>query len=284
MTPPDRHITETPHPGIDSAPPHVLITGAAHGLGRATALEFHRHGWKVIATDVDADGLLFLEDQEGIVLRVMDVTSDESVKNLFAEVEKSSALLDLIINIAGVDRYFPLSEAPVESFREIVEINLFGAYRVNQVFLPLLKSPGGRVILIGSESYHLTLPFMPYPLTKRMLESYAKVLRQELRFRGIDVVTVRPGPIRTKFISDLSSIRHPVSNPALQKAFGKFTASVPGEVGKVISPEKVAAFIHRVSGIRHPAPVYRINNSLRLRLTAFLPFRLLEKVIRGRLT
>ncbi len=277
---------------------HVLITGAANGLGRATALEFAQRGWQVTATDIDTEALEGLTGEERIVARVMDVTSDASVVRLFQELGKESGSLDLIINNAGVDRYFPLSEAPVESVREIFEINLFGAYRVNQIFLPILKSPGGRIIHIGSESYHLTLPFMPYPLTKRALESYARALRLELRFRGIDVVIVRPGPIRTNFIKSLSDIRNychcdtpeasggeaTVSDPELSKAFEKFAVSVPGEVGKVISPEKAASFIYKVSGIRHPASVYRINNSLRLRLAALLPFRILEKAIIRRLS
>jgi len=278
-----------------SLPPHVLITGAANGLGKATALEFARHGWRVTATDVDGKGLGSLSEEERIVPRVMDVTSDDSVKNLFRELKEKNISLDLIINNAGVDRYFPLSEAPLEEFKEIFETNLFGAYRVNQVFLPLLTSPGGRIILIGSESYHLTLPFMPYPLTKRAVESYAKILRQELKFRGIEVIVIRPGAIRTRFIDDLAHIgvtaipgsrekqRHPVSDPALSKAFERFAASVPGEVGKVISPEKAASFIYRVSRITHPRPVNRINNSMRLRVASLLPFGLLEKIVKHRL-
>ncbi|MBE0649079.1 MAG: SDR family NAD(P)-dependent oxidoreductase, partial [Bacteroidales bacterium] len=275
----------------------LLITGAANGLGKATAVEFAQHGWNVIATDVDS-AITDLAGIDGIIPKEMDVTSAESVKRVFEEVRQEYGLLDLIINNAGVDRYFPLSEAPLESFREIFEINLFGAYRVNQVFLPLVKSPGGRMIVIGSESYHLTLPFMPYPLTKRAVESYARALRTELKFRGIDVVVVRPGPILTNFIKNLSGIRYychcdtpeasggeaTVSDPGLSEAFKKFVASVPGEVGRVVSPEKVASFIYRVSHIAHPRSVYRINNSFQLRLASILPFRIFEKMIYRRLT
>lgn len=220
---------------------HLLITGAANGLGKATALHFARQGWRVTATDIDQEGLITLDGIEGITARVMDVTSDPSVSDVFFELEKAGDRLDLIINNAGIDRYIPFSEAPAEAFREIFEINLFGAYRVNLSFLPILNSPGGRIIQIGSESHHLALPFMPYPLTKRGVEAYSLSLRQELKFRGIDVVVVRPGAIDTAFIKNLS-------------------------------------------GIRHPKPLYRINNDPKLRLSAFLPFRILEKIIHRRLT
>ncbi|MBL7138047.1 MAG: SDR family oxidoreductase [Bacteroidales bacterium] len=91
----------------------MLITGAANGLGRATALEFARQGWQVIATDIDLKALQELDGEKGIVPRVMDVTSDESVLNLFRKVEEEYRSLDLIINNAGIDRYFPFSEARV---------------------------------------------------------------------------------------------------------------------------------------------------------------------------
>jgi len=279
----------------NNSPRHLLITGAANGLGKATALHFARQGWRVTATDIDQEGLGKLTGLEGITIRLMDVTSDASVSSVFTELEQAGSPLDLIINNAGIDRYIPFSEAPADTFREIFEINLFGAYRVNQVFLPILNVPGGRIIQIGSESHHLALPFMPYPLTKRAVESYSLSLRQELKFKGIDVVIVRPGAIDTAFIKNLSCIRHlealrrsrdigTVSDPAVAKAFETFADSVPGEVGRVVAPEKVAAFIYRISGIRHPASVYRINNDLKLRLSAFIPFRILEKIIHCRLT
>jgi len=150
---------------------------------------------------------------------------------------------------------------------------------VNHTFLPLVRTPGGRIVHIGSETHHLTLPFMPYPLTKNVLESYAKVLRQELRLNGIDVIIIRPGAIRTQFVKNLSNINYSISNIRLRSAFRKFTSSLHGEVGKVVSPEKAAEFIYRVSRIPNPNAIYRINNSLKLRIAARIPFSTMEKVM-----
>ncbi len=170
----------------------VLITGASGGLGMAMASHFARQGWLVIATDASEPRDEVRRNTAGIFVVRMDVTSDESVGKVFRLVEKMGVTLSLIINNAGIDRYFPLSEAPVERFREVFEVNVFGAYRVNQAFRPLLKSPGGRIVHIGSESLNLTVPFLTYPLSKKLLEGYAKVLRQEpdatisaVRERGI---------------------------------------------------------------------------------------------------
>ena len=183
----------------------------------------------------------------------------------------------------GIDRYFPFSEAPVSAIKEIFEVNVFGAYRVNQVFLPLIKKPGGRIIHIGSETAHLTVPFMPYPLTKGLLEKYNKVLRQELRFLGIDVTVINPGPINTQILGYISNIRFPVSDPILDRIFRRFASQAPKEVGTILEPEKLAGFIYRISLKRNPKAVYRINNSLKVRLIGLLPFGLFEKMVHWRL-
>lgn len=263
---------------------HVLITGAANGLGKALTHAFAEQGWQVFAADMDETGLPLPGSADRIVPVVMDVTSETAVKEAFLMIQHQAPVLDLIIPNAGIDRYMPLSEAPVEELKEIMEVNFFGVYRINQQFLPLLRSPGGRILLIGSESYHLTFPFMPYPLTKRLIDAYGKVLRQELHFYGIDVVIIRPGAIATRFIRQLSRIQYPVKHPALRKAFEAFASSVPSEVGKTISPAAAADFILRVAQLHRPKAVYRINNSWMLRLASLLPFSVLEQTIRKKLS
>jgi NAD(P)-dependent dehydrogenase (short-subunit alcohol dehydrogenase family) len=257
----------------------VLITGAAKGLGRALAEKFLAESWRVVATDADDLSMAGLLSHERARVIKMDITSDESVRSAFNQVEKDNIILDLIINNAGIDRYFPLSEAPVASFKEIFEVNVFGGYRVNQVFLPRIKKPGGRIIHISSESLNLTVPFMPYPLTKKLVEGYAKTLRIELRFAGIDVVIVRPGAIQTRLLDMVSNLKTGEERWILKKQFRKFAESASKEIGKTITTEKAARFIYKVSLVPQPAAVYKINNMVQLRMAAGLPFRLFEKII-----
>jgi len=260
-------------------PKTVFITGAAGGIGRATAIAFARKGWLVAATDIEEEPLQELSSYGKVIIRRMDVTSDKSVRETFLSLDKEVFRYDLMINNAGIDCYMPFSEATSKELSGIFEVNFFGAVRVSHEGIPRLNTPGGRMIFIGSESHHLTLPFMPYPLTKRLLESYAKALRIELKYRKIDVVIVRPGAVRTRFIDDLSSISYQVSDPMLKRAFTHFTSSVPEEVGHTISPEKVAALILEIAGIHRPKAVYRINNSLRLRIASIIPFRFMEMAV-----
>jgi NAD(P)-dependent dehydrogenase (short-subunit alcohol dehydrogenase family) len=261
----------------------VLITGAGRGLGRALAKAFRARGWAVIATDLVPDLLKDLPDTEGYLAIPLDVTSKTSVDEAFRIVQGRFATIDLLINNAGMDRYFPLSEAPVTHFKEIFEVNLFGAYRVTQTFLPLLKQPSGGVIAVGSESLHLSLPFLSYPITKRALESYILALRQELRFSGRWATIVRCGPIRTKIVEDLYHIRNQAPEGQLQPVFEWFAASVPKQIGRVMEPSEVAERIVRIVSAEHPKGIYRINNRITLRMMKWIPFGVVERRVHRRL-
>ena len=258
----------------------VLITGAAGGLGKVLVTTFASTGWQVIATDIGAFNTS--TQGSGILFYPMDVTTGTSVEMAAKELGQKFPVIHLIINNAGMDTYFPLSEAPAELLRQIFEVNFFGACRVNQVFLPMLKTPGGRIIHITSESYHLTGPFMPYPLTKRLLESYSRSLRIELGFRGIDVIAIRPGAIETPLLGVVRNLDTPAGNWKLEKEFRQFATMASREIGKVLTPEAAAAFVLRVAVKKKPRHLYRINNMLKLRIAAMMPFFVIEKALKAK--
>ena len=260
----------------------VLITGAGRGLGRALAEEFHRNGWEIVASDISSGLLAELEGVEGYLPIVMDVTSDESVQRAFETVRESCPSLDLIIDNAGIDIYFPLSEAPVGHLKRIFEVNFFGACRVNQVFLPLLKKQGG-ILAIGSESLYLAAPFLSYPITKRALETYILGLRQELWYSGRWATVVRCGPIRTGIVENLSGLQSEVSGTSLDPVFARFASSVTKEVGKVMEPGEIAARIYKIACNPHPGGIYKINNRFVLRMLKWIPFGIMEKAVRKKL-
>ncbi len=261
----------------------VLITGAQGGLGEALVHEFRKNGWHVIATDLK-DKFLNRENTDGMVLEMaMDVSSDDSVGIVAGQLRKDKQQVDLIVNNAGIDRYFPLSEMPVARFKEVFEVNVFGSYRVNQHFLPLLKKPGGRIIHISSEAIKINVPFMTYPITKQTLEGYSKTIRQELRFLGIDVTLIRPGAIKTPFLENVKKMKNPVPDSLLTDPFEKFAAQAHKEIGKTIEPAVVARYIFRIAGARKTKPVYQINNSIKLSIASMLPFSLVERTVYRRL-
>src|ERR1044072_5516994 len=119
----------------------VLVTGAARGMGMATAQVLANRGHSVVATDISA-----LSELEGIQARVLDVTSDASVARCLEEVGP----LDAIVNTAGIFGLGPMEDYPVDRFRQMFETNTLGPLRVIQAVLPAWRKRGSGVIVNGS--------------------------------------------------------------------------------------------------------------------------------------
>jgi NAD(P)-dependent dehydrogenase (short-subunit alcohol dehydrogenase family) len=163
------------------------------------------------------------------------------------------------------------------------EVNVFGSCRVNQVFLPCLKRPGGRIIHVSSESVKINVPFMTYPVTKQALESYCRTLRQELQFIGIDVTVIRPGAINTPFLENVRRMKNPVTDSLLSGPFDKFSRQAPAAIGKIAEPAAVARFIYKIGQRKKTRWIYSINNDPKLSIAGFLPFSFLERMLYGKL-
>ena len=147
----------------------ILITGAAGGMGRATASLFQKQGWRVFALDRVA-----IEQEENIIPVVADLTDEESVKNAAQAVAKMTDKLDAIIHFAGVYMLDSLVEMPTDAYDRIFDINVRGVYLVNKHFLPLLQR-GSHILITTSELAPLDpLPFTGiYAITKAALDKYA---------------------------------------------------------------------------------------------------------------
>ena len=116
----------------------VLITGAARGIGMATAQLLANRGHSVVATDISA-----LSGLEGIQAHVLDVTSDDSVARCLKEVGP----LDAIVNNAGIFGQGPVESYPLDRIRQMFETNTLGALRIIQAVLPAWRKRGSGVIV-----------------------------------------------------------------------------------------------------------------------------------------
>src|SRR5262249_1839854 len=151
----------------------VLITGAARGIGMATALVLAKRGHSVAATDVSAPSGL-----EGIQAHALDVTSDESVAQCLKEVGP----LDAIVNNAGIFGRGPVEGYAIGRFRQMFETNTLGALRVIQAVLPAWRSRGSGVIVnVSSVSGRLSAPLeAAYSASKFALEALTESLHIEV--------------------------------------------------------------------------------------------------------
>src|SRR6478752_4903139 len=121
----------------------VLITGAARGIGMATAQELANRGHWVVATDISAPGGFALGGLEGIQAHVLDVASDDSVARCLEEVGP----LDAIVNNAAIFGQGPVESYPLDRIRQMFETNTLGALRVIQGGLPAWRKRGSGIIV-----------------------------------------------------------------------------------------------------------------------------------------
>src|SRR5215217_4282714 len=165
----------------------ILITGAARGIGMATAQVLANRGHSVVATDISA-----LSGLEGIQAHVLDVTSDDSVARCLEEVGP----LDAIVNNAGITSGGgPVEGYPLDRFRQMFETNTLGALRIIQAVLPAWRQRGSGVIVnVSSVGGRVSAPLeAAYNASKFALEAFTESLHVEVRHFGIRCVIIEPG-------------------------------------------------------------------------------------------
>ena len=128
------------------------------------------------------------------------------LEQVFAQISSQISGFYAIIHLAGIYIMDSLVEMTEQRFTRIFDINVFGIYRINKIFLPLL-SKGSRILITSSEVAPLDpLPFNGiYSITKSTIEKYAYSLRMELNLLGIKVSVLRPGEVKTKLINKSTS-------------------------------------------------------------------------------
>ena len=251
---------------------YVLITGAYGGMGKAATQAFKNAGYFVFALDKKVG-----EAEENVLPIETDVTSEESVKSAFEKVKSQTDELFAILHFAGIYTLDSLVEIDEKMFSLAFEVNVFGVYRVNKIFLPLVKQ-GGRVLITTSELAPLDpLPFTGlYAITKSALDKYAYSLRMELQLLGVSVIVLRPGAVKTDMLG--------VSTAALDKFCEKtqlyacnakrFKSIVESVEARNVPPEKIAKKALKAVQKKKPKYVYKLNRNPLLLLLNILPQRM----------
>jgi len=168
----------------------VLITGAAGGIGAATARVLHAKGCEVVATARRPEEL---ETVPAFLRLALDVTSESSVEACMA----AAGDIDVLVNNAAIGEGGPLERYPIDRLRACLETNTIGALRMVQAVVPAMRRNGrGAIVNVSSVNGRVSAPLGGvYAATKFALEAMSEALHYELGHFGIRVVIIEPGYI-----------------------------------------------------------------------------------------
>ncbi|CAN5561167.1 MAG: SDR family oxidoreductase [Pyrinomonadaceae bacterium] len=186
----------------------AVVTGATKGIGYAIAETLLQNGAKVLICGRDKSDLRAAVETLSVHGRVegeiCDVRSEDQVRKLFDQCERSFGGLDILVNNAGIGIMGKtVGEMTGDEFRQTLETNLFGVFYACHHALPILKKSGGYIINISSLAGQNAHPGMAaYNASKFGLNGFSEALMQEVRQDNIKVSYICPGSVNTEFGGD----------------------------------------------------------------------------------
>ncbi|MFH9348772.1 SDR family NAD(P)-dependent oxidoreductase [Kitasatospora sp. NPDC017646] len=183
---------------------NVLITGGGSGIGQATVHRILAEGGKVVAVDVNEDGLKKTLDRatsdgtaDRLTLQVLDIADEAAVVTGVAEAVAALGGLDVLVNAAGILRSSHTHETTLEFWNRLLTVNLTGTFLMTREALPELLANGrGVVVNFSSTSATFAHPYMAaYAATKGGIQSFTHAIASEYSKQGLRAVCVAPGSI-----------------------------------------------------------------------------------------
>jgi len=279
--------------------PHILVTGASSGIGRAAVMRLAAGGHHVYAgvrRPGDGAALQAAARQAGgpgeVSPLLLDVTDqariDAAVQTVTGHV--GAAGLAGLVNNAGIGGFGPLELVGMGEFRRVLDVNVTGQLAVTQAFLPLLRQARGRIVMVGSIGARFAPPFTgPLSASKSALAVLCEALRQELAPWDIRVVLIEPASIRTDAIGklhddaqELISQAGPGQRGLYEDSFRRMVTAFSAQHDRG-SPPDVAAetIVHALASPRPRAHYLTGKNSRRMAImAAVLPTPLLDALRR----
>lgn len=266
----------------------VLITGAASGIGRATAIACARKGAQLFLTDINGEALEAVASQiradGGSVpfAAAADVSDHSAVEAMAGQILADHGSVDVVMNIAGIAVWGTVDVLSHEQWRHVVDVNLMGPIHVIECFVPAMieAGSGGHLVNVSSAAGLFGLPWhAPYSATKFGLRGLSEVLRFDLRRHDIGVSLVCPGAVDTGLVETVEITGVNRANPRVQRLTRGFQK-------RAVSPETAAARI--LAGIERNR--YWVYTSRDIQVAYFLqrrfeaPYALIMRLANDRFT
>ena len=218
----------------------ALITAAAQGIGRATAIAMAREGAQVLATDVNTTLLVELEAEEGLTTRRLDVTDDDAV----AKLAQDEGAFDVLVNVAGFVHHGSILDCDEKDYDFSMNLNVRSIYRVIRAFLPAMLDQGGGSI-INTASVCSSLKGLPnrfvYGTSKAAVIGLTKSVAADFVGRGVRCNAIAPGTVESPSLeARIAAFDDP------DAARRDFIARQP--MGRLGTPEEIAAIAVYLAG------------------------------------
>ncbi len=217
----------------------VAITGATGGMGRALCRRFGQAGSKIALFDLRREALeTFARELNTAGIQTLalpcDVTDEPACRAAMQKIVESFGGIDVLINNAGITHRSAFEKTQVEVFRQVMEVNFFGALHCTQAALPALVESRGMIIVMSSiAGFSPLFGRSGYSASKHALHGLFESLRTELSDKGVRVMMVCPGFTATS-----------IEKNALD-GDGRPTTHPRSTTGKIATPEEVAEAIYR---------------------------------------
>lgn len=265
----------------------IFITGCSSGIGYDAAIALKQRGHRVIAScrkQADVDALI----AQGIETIQLDVTQEQSIIEAVKQLlEKTNGHLDVLINNAGYGQAGALEDVPRSALIAQFNTNVFGLMDVIRLIIPVMRAQGsGRIINISSLLGFVSMPFRgAYNASKHAVEGLSDTLRLELKPAGIDVITIQPGPIHSRFRDhavDESLQQINIERSYFKSQYQQMLASFKDAKDESIFTKAPAAVVDKLIiaiESKSPKPKYLVTfpSYLFMVLKRMLPVRLMDK-------
>jgi NAD(P)-dependent dehydrogenase (short-subunit alcohol dehydrogenase family) len=228
------------------------VTGASAGIGKACADRLSEGGWTVYGTSRRATG------SSAWTAVKMDVDDGAQVTDGLRRVLDEQGRLDGVVACAGWGLAGPVECTPLADARRQVETNFWGAVRLVQGALPVMRARGhGRIVLVSSLGGLIALPFQAfYSASKYAMEGYGEALAYEVEPFGIHVTLVEPGNFATEFTASRRRVDIGADSP-YSAACARAIEVMERDEQRGADPERVARVVERV--LRSKRPPRRIS-------------------------
>jgi len=259
----------------------VLVTGASTGIGRAVADLLHDSGWHVVGSSrSEVAGAKWQWAH-------VDVDDDSSVAEVVGSTFEQNGRLDAVVHCAGWGLAGAAEQTPMVDAKAQVETNFWGAVRVANSTVPILRQRGGgRLIFMSSIGGLVALPFQSfYSASKFALEGYVEALAYEVAPFDVKVTLVEPGNFKTNFTASRRMVPPPAPDVYAQARDKAISLMVHDELNGA-DPESIAKAVETLLASAKPplrVSVGKFDERFGLIAKRLLPFSMFQRAARSSL-